>query len=46
MAEDDIGIGLDQAILPAAADGRAKQTQDEIKAGKSFALRANRVNWS
>jgi len=46
VAEDDIDIGLDQAMLPAAAVGRAKQIQDGIKAGRFFVVRANRVNWS
>jgi hypothetical protein len=34
VAEDDTDIGLDQTMLPAAAVGRAKQIQDEIKAGR------------
>jgi hypothetical protein len=30
----DIGFGPDQAMLPAAAVGGARQIQDEIKAGE------------
>jgi hypothetical protein len=42
----DTGFGPDQARIPAAAVGRPRQIQDEIKAGKFFVARANRVNWS